>query len=755
MGLINIRLFFYLTFIILATGCLVPLLLPRRWKTFGTHYGLSMAMVAGILCIAAGFFFWSSPMQKGEILIYLPNAINGEFPTLGLSIYADQLSAFFLLITGFITFATALHSMSWMREIEERHRITAVFNLFVLSIISTILANNVYFFLVFLECMTLTFSYLALFRHNLYLEKRGVSDEDLEHTKNAFRIYLIFEHLGVIFLAAGLIVLALFTIQHGGKVQDVLDFRTLHEQSGSLASWQSNIVFLLVLAGLGIKAGVFPAHVWVSLVHPYSPTSIHAMMSGIALKVAGVYGMYRIFFGFLGQVQWWWGWVILLLAGMTALVGVFNALVSKDLKKGLASHSVENIGIILTGIGLALIYSAYFDLPANIPSENILEIQQIFKSLAALSLVASLYHLINHSVFKSLLFFCTGAIENRVGTVSMEKLGGLLQKYPWTGTAFLIGAFSIAGFPPFNGFISEWLTLQAFFSGMNLFLTPQTIVLLVGMVLALVMLTLAFGLTALAFVKMVGEVLLGAPRDPEVAARSEKGDVPWRMRSVLIGLASLCLFLGLTPALMIKNLNTVATGLIPNQDSGITQNVNLSTIGGNLNINVPIYSLKATPPLDKSGMPIPFVYVTRLSLGFLVVMIGILAIPIGFIALRALPFFKKILPQRKGPVWTGGTIFNPEQMQYSGTALTSSAWQPFQTSKNGEKKSNLAYMIELTGSRRIFGVFSMTYDRLVSFIMRISQGVGDWFQNGDIRRYLIYILIIFIIVLLSLFFIKV
>ena len=209
------------------------------------------------------------------------------------------------------------------------------------------------------------------------------------------------------------------------------------------------LVLVLTIIGAGSKAGVVPLHAWLPLAHPAAPSHVSALMSGVMTKVA-VYGFVRIVFDLLGPPAWWWSMVVLAIGGITAVMGVLYALMQHDLKRLLAYHTVENIGIIYIGLGLALAFKAY-DMPLA----------------AALALTAALFHVFNHSVFKSLLFFGAGAVLTATGERDMEHLGGLIHRMPQTAFVFLVGCVAISALPPLNGFVSEWLTFQA------ILLSPQ------------------------------------------------------------------------------------------------------------------------------------------------------------------------------------------------------------------------------------------------------------------------------------------
>jgi len=298
-------------------------------------------------------------------------------------------------------------------------------------------------------------------------------------------------------------------------------------------------VLCLALTGAGSKAGLVPLHAWLPLAHPAAPSHVSALMSGVMTKVA-VYGFVRIVFDLLGAPAWWWSVVVLMLGGITCVMGVLYALMQHDLKRLLAYHTVENIGIIFIGLGLALAFKAHG-----------------MAFAAALALTAGLLHVFNHSVFKSLLFFGSGAVLTATGERDMEHLGGLIHRMPQTAFAFLIGCMAISALPPLNGFVSEWLTFQA------ILLSPQLpswglklIIPAVGGLLAL-----AAALAAACFVKLFGVSFLGRARTP-VAAEAREAD---RFSlAAMFALAALCLVAGIFPGLFIDALAPVAKAMVGN-----------------------------------------------------------------------------------------------------------------------------------------------------------------------------------------------
>jgi hydrogenase-4 component B len=293
-------------------------------------------------------------------------------------------------------------------------------------------------------------------------------------------------------------------------------------------------IALAALAGMGTKAGLMPLHVWLPRTHPIAPAHVSALMSGVMIKIA-IYGLVRVLVEWVGVLPTWVGVLVLGLGSLSAVGGVVYALFQHELKRLLALHSIENIGIIVLGLGACLVLRSRGE-----------------ETWAAFALGAALLHTVNHAVFKALLFLGAGAFERAVGSLELDRLGGLLRRMPWTGGAFLVGAMAIAGLPPLNGFASEWLTLQALLRVPAYGQVPDG---LAGAV-ALAALAATAGLAALCFVKVVGLVLLGSPRRQAVA---EAEEAPWPMVGAVGFLALACIALGLAPGLLFDAL----VGLAP------------------------------------------------------------------------------------------------------------------------------------------------------------------------------------------------
>ena len=301
-------------------------------------------------------------------------------------------------------------------------------------------------------------------------------------------------------------------------------------------AWPS-VAFFLALAGFGAKAGLLPLHVWLPEAHPAAPSPVSALMSAVMLKTA-IYGLLRVTFDLLDGQLWWWGVVTLALGLATALFGVVFAAVQSDMKRLLAYSSIENIGIIVAGIGLAILFHAY-DKPL----------------LAAIALTAALYHCLNHALFKSLLFLVTGSVLHATHERSLGRLGGLIHRMPWVAGTALVGTLAIAGLPPLNGFVSEWLLLQAFLFTPSL---PQSFVNML-VPLAAAVLVLAVALAAYVMVKFYGIVFLGRPRESGLANAQDAGPLE---RAALVYLAAGCFVLGLFPVGVITLLDPVNAMLV-------------------------------------------------------------------------------------------------------------------------------------------------------------------------------------------------
>ena len=436
-------------------------------------------------------------------------------PWLGAHFRLDALSAFFLAVVNLGAAAASLFALGYGRHEHAPRRVLPFYPAFLAGMSIVVLADDAFTFLVSWEFMSLSSWALVMAHHHIGDNIR------------AGYVYLIMASFGTLAL---LLTFGLLAGPDGGYA--FADIRGGHPSAALAAS-----ILILALIGAGSKAGLVPLHVWLPLAHPAAPSHVSALMSGVMTKVA-VYGFVRIVFDLLGTPAWWWSMVVLALGGITAVMGVLYALMQHDLKRLLAYHTVENIGIIFIGLGLALAFMAYGMAWA-----------------AALALTAGLLHVFNHSVFKSLLFFGAGAVLTTTGERDMEHLGGLIHRMPQTAFVFLVGCAAISALPPLNGFVSEWLTFQAILLSPQLpswglkFLVPA-----VGALLAL-----SAALAAACFVKAFGVTFLGRARTPAAAGAHETDRFSL---AAMFFFAALCLVAGILPGFFIDALAPVVQGLV-------------------------------------------------------------------------------------------------------------------------------------------------------------------------------------------------
>jgi hydrogenase-4 component B len=435
----------------------------------------------------------------------------------GLALRLDALGAFFLVVVSLVAGPAALYGAGYSQVYEGRRSLPllgVMLNLFLLTMSLVPLADNVLTFLAVWEGMSLT-SYVLV-----------MIESDDPETVRAGNWYLAMTQFGLAFLLAAFLLLA----GQGGT-----GFGELRAAAGSLSPALRAVVFLLALVGFGSKAGLVPLHVWLPLAHPAAPSHVSALMSGVMIKM-GVYGLLRVGLDLLGGGPAWWGGLVLAAGAVSALLGVLYALMEHDLKRLLAYHSVENIGIIFIGLGAGWMFQSYR-----------------LEALAALGFVGGLYHTVNHACFKSLLFLGAGGVFHSTGSRNMEELGGLIKRMPRTALFFLIGAAAISALPPLNGFVSEWLVFQALLGGATI---PRSEV-AVLMPIAVAMLALTSGLAVACFVKAFGITFLGIPRSAEAEAARE---VPLSMQAGMGFLAAACVALGFGAFAVVPALGTVLAG---------------------------------------------------------------------------------------------------------------------------------------------------------------------------------------------------
>ena len=446
-------------------------------------------------------------------------------PNLPFHARLDTLSGFFLLLLGLAGAGISTFAAGYFRSGQGTAPglLCLQYHVFLASMALVTLADDAYFFMVVWETMALSSYFLVTSQHRI------------PEIRRAGFLYLLMAHIGA------LCILLSFGVLQGGRWQFTFDAM----RGASLTPFWASAAFLLALIGFGAKAGLVPLHVWLPEAHPAAPSPVSALMSGLMLKTA-VYGMLRITFDLLHIRYWWWGVLVLGVGLFSALFGAIFAAVQTDMKRLLAYSSIENIGIIFTGIGLAILFAA-----CGLPL------------FAALALTAALIHSLNHSLFKSLLFLATGSVLHATNQRSLGKLGGLIRRMPWVATLALIGTLAIAGLPPLNGFVSEWLLLQSFL------FTPQIPHAFLNMLIPLgaALLALTVALAAYVMVKFYGVIFLGQHREPSLA---HAHDADWLERIGLAWLALGCIAIGVVPQLALRAAGAV-TGTL------LGQTVNLSS----------------------------------------------------------------------------------------------------------------------------------------------------------------------------------
>jgi formate hydrogenlyase subunit 3/multisubunit Na+/H+ antiporter MnhD subunit len=474
------------------------------------------AAIGLIVAAAAAVALFSDPQ-----IAVLPLGL----PGLPFHLRLDALSAFFLFLLGGATTGISVFASGYFRPGEGTPPgvLCLLYHVFLAAMAMVMLADDAYVFMVMWEAMALASFFLVTANHVI------------PEIRRAGYLYLLIAHVGAL-----AILLAFGVLQ-----ANTGDYTFDNMRAQQLSPFWASAAFLLALGGFGAKAGLLPLHIWLPEAHPAAPSPVSALMSGVMLKTA-IYGLLRVTFEILSLQLAWWGVLALVLGLVTALFGVVFSAIQTDMKRLLAYSSIENIGLVTVGIGLALLFSGYG-----------------MYAMAALALTAVLYHVLNHAFFKSLLFLATGSVLHATGERNLGKLGGLLRYMPWVGWIALVGALAAAGLPPLNGFMSEWLLLQSFLFTLGL---PGTFVNnLVPVAAAGVALVAALG--GYVMVKFFGVIFLGQPREP---ALSHSHDAARRERAGLAWLALGCVALGLFPAQVIGLIDPVTQVLV---GSGVGGNV--------------------------------------------------------------------------------------------------------------------------------------------------------------------------------------
>lgn len=491
-------------------GCIISLLLYKQNK-IAAKVGFSISAIASAYAV---FYFLVNLEQTVSInmfesLLYSPKLV------------LNPLGNFFSFVVSLVSLASSIYAIQYSSEYEKKGSLAVMaglFNAFILSMLLLIASADVFWFIIFWECMTVISAYLICFN-------------DSKSSLKAIMIYLGIAHLGAMCITAAFLIMS---AQTGS-----LEFSSY--ENIELSPVMASIVFLLAFIGFGSKAGMFPMHVWLPKAHPAAPTNVSALMSGVMIKVA-LFGIIK--FCLWLPVMEWWGLLIIVVGALSALLGVLYALVQHDYKALLAYHSVENIGIILLGLGTGV-----YGIAANMPT------------LAAIGFLAGLYHILNHATFKGLLFLGAGSVLYTTHTKEMDSLGGLARKMPLTAFAFLIGSLAITAIPPLNGFVSEWVTYQGMFQGALSEYASSRVVFCI----AIVALALTGALAVMCFVKAYSVIFGGTPRDKKIFENAR--EVPLTMVIGMFVLVAGCIAFGLGANIVVKDIMLVVSSFSGNYEA--------------------------------------------------------------------------------------------------------------------------------------------------------------------------------------------
>lgn len=644
--------------------------------------GFSLMALASLAAVVSGL--WAVANGITSTLV-LPLGL----PDLPFHLRLDPLSGFFLVVIGLLSLYVSIYSLEYVRGFLGHRPVTSlvIFSaLFLAGMFLVVLSDDAFIFLVSWEVMAASSYFLVLFE-----------DERIENRRAAF-LYLVVAHVGAIAILLSFGVMA--GLATGFKGFEGYTFDAMRDTSLPVG-WAS-IAFLLAFFGFAAKAGVVPLHVWLPEAHPVAPSNVSALMSGVMLKTA-IYGIVRVVFDLIGEFPWWWGALVLVFGLVSAVMGVLYALMQHDLKRLLAYHSVENIGIILIGIGLAMIFNS-FQMPL----------------LAALALIAGLYHTLNHAMFKGLLFMGAGAVLHATHERNMEEMGGLIRFMPWTAVFFLIGCISISALPPFNGFVSEWLTYQAFL--LSPALPSPLLNLLIPLGAALLALTSA--LAAACFVKAFGVTFLGHQRGHHHGRVREAG---WPMRIGMLLAALTCLGLGVLPTFMIGLMDSLAGQLV----------------GGTIASSASGFGWMWLTPVSHE----------RASYSGPIVFTGILSVVVAtYLLLHARPG-----AIRRAPLWDCGFARVTSRMQYTATSFSMPLRRIFgflfsikEEVRRHPPAAHPAFPERLQYRLRVRDRFwGWLYKPVIDASFWISRRVGR-LQQGRIQVYLIYSFVTIIVLLIFL-----
>lgn len=594
-------------------------------------------------------------------------------PQLPFHLRLDSLAAFFLLLIGGVSAGVSTFAAGYFRQGEGTPPglLCLEYHVFLASMVMVVLADDAYVFMVMWETMAFSSFFLVLANHRI------------PEIRSAGYLYMLVAHVG----ALGIL------LCFGVLQANTGDYTFANMRAQHLSPFWASVAFCLAVFGFGAKAGLLPLHAWLPEAHPAAPSPVSALMSGVMLKIA-LYGVLRVSFDLLQTRLWWWGVLLMGLGLATALFGVVFSTVQVEMKRLLAYSSIENIGLMAAGIGLALLFSSYH-----------------MQALSALALTAALYHMLSHAFFKGLLFCSTGAVLHATGERSLGKLGGLMRYMPWVAWPTLVGVLACAGLPPFGGFVAEWLLLQSFLFTTGL---PGSFLdMLVPVMAALIALVAA--LSGFTMVKYFGVVFLGQPREAKLAQAHDAGR--WE-RLGMLWLVAGCVLLGLFPNQVIALMDPVTRSLV---GAGLAQMVD-----------------------NNSWLLVP-VNVERASYAPVIFLLGVvLSFGIAFVLVRRL-YHGRL---RRVPPWDCGHPWQTARMQDSAEGFGQPIRQIFEPFFRISKHLPSAFDAQPSYQVKVEDpLWHAIYLPLARAVAWVSKLVGV-LQQGRIAVYLMYSFVTLIVVLL-------
>lgn len=632
--------------------------------------------------IVAGVLFpLSALLSIGLLAVALPAAFGTPevavlplgLPDLPFHLRLDSLSAFYLALVGAVSAGVSLFAAGYFRAGEGTPPglICLEYHLFMASIALVVVADDAYFFMVVWESMAFSSFFLVMANHRV------------PEIRHAGYIYMLIAHIGSLGI---LLCFGLLQANTG-------DYTFANMRAQHLTPFWGSVAFFLAVFGFGAKAGMLPLHAWLPEAHPAAPSPFSALMSGVMLKIA-LYGILRVAFDLLADPLWWWGVALMAVGLASALFGVVFATVQVEMKRLLAYSSIENIGLICAGLGLALLFFSYG-----------------LHAYAALALTAALFHMLAHAFFKSLLFCSTGAVLHSTGERSLGKLGGLMRYMPWVAWTTLIGVLACAGLPPFGGFVAEWLLLQSFLFTTGL---PNAFLdMLLPVMAALIALIAA--LSGYALVKYYGVIFLGQPREEKLAHAHDAGA---RERLGMVWLTLGCALLG----------------LFPNQVIALLEPVTQTLVGATLAHTAASNTWLLVPVAQERASYAPAVFLLGVLSMFL----------LAFVLVRKL-YHGRL---RRVPPWDCGFPFQTARMQDSAEGFGQPIRQIFEPffrlhrhlPKAGDPQPSYKVLVEDP-------LWHWLYEPVAQAVERISRVVG-LLQQGRIAVYLLYSFITLMVMLL-------